>query len=57
MGDDAAEQIEAQFVAIAERTGEQVPQSGLVQALFELSKEDAGPLPSAAPTSFAATLY
>ena len=57
VGDDAAEQIEAQFVAIAERTGEQVPQSGLVQALFELSKEDAGPLPSAAPTSFAATLY
>jgi NAD(P)-dependent dehydrogenase (short-subunit alcohol dehydrogenase family) len=38
VGDDAAEQIEAQFAAIADRTGEQVPQSGSAQALFELSK-------------------
>jgi NAD(P)-dependent dehydrogenase (short-subunit alcohol dehydrogenase family) len=39
VGDDAAEQIEAQFAAIADRTGEQVPQSGSAQAMFELSKK------------------
>jgi NAD(P)-dependent dehydrogenase (short-subunit alcohol dehydrogenase family) len=38
-GDDAAEQIEAQFAALTDRTGEQVPQSGSVQALVELAKK------------------
>jgi hypothetical protein len=38
VGDDAAEQIEAKFAAMVDRTGEQVPQSGLVQAEVELAK-------------------
>jgi NAD(P)-dependent dehydrogenase (short-subunit alcohol dehydrogenase family) len=38
VGDDAAEQIEAKFAAMADRTGEQVPQSGSVQAQVELAK-------------------
>jgi NAD(P)-dependent dehydrogenase (short-subunit alcohol dehydrogenase family) len=38
VGDDAAEQIEANFAAMANRTGEQVPQSGSVQAEVELAK-------------------
>jgi hypothetical protein len=38
VGDDAAEQIEAKFAAMVDRTGEQVPQSGLIQAEVELAK-------------------
>jgi NAD(P)-dependent dehydrogenase (short-subunit alcohol dehydrogenase family) len=38
VGDDAAEQIEAKFAAMEDRTGEQVPQSGSVQAEVELAK-------------------
>lgn len=38
VGDDAAEQIEAKFAAMVDRTDEQVPQSGSVQAAVELAK-------------------
>jgi len=37
-GEDAAERIEAQFAAIADRNGETVPQDGSVQTHLELSK-------------------
>jgi len=37
-GEDAAEQIDAQFAALTDRSGETVPQDGSAQAQLELSK-------------------
>jgi NAD(P)-dependent dehydrogenase (short-subunit alcohol dehydrogenase family) len=39
VGDDAPEQIAAQFAAVSDRTGEQVPRDGSDQAKLELSKK------------------
>ncbi|WP_309630246.1 SDR family NAD(P)-dependent oxidoreductase [Brevundimonas sp.] len=38
VGDDAPEQVEAQFEAISDRTGEIVPEMGAAQGMIELSK-------------------
>ncbi len=41
VGDDAAEQIAAQFEAISDRTGEIVPEMGAAQGMIELTKAQA----------------
>ena len=38
VGDDAPEQVEAQFAAISDRTGEIVPEMGAAQGMIELTK-------------------
>ena len=38
VGDDASEQVEAQFEAISDRTGEIVPEMGAAQGMIELTK-------------------
>jgi NAD(P)-dependent dehydrogenase (short-subunit alcohol dehydrogenase family) len=38
VGDDAPEQVEAQFEAISDRTGEIVPEMGAAQGMIELTK-------------------
>ncbi len=41
VGPDAAEQVEAGFEAISDRTGEIVPESGMAQGIIELGKAQA----------------
>jgi NAD(P)-dependent dehydrogenase (short-subunit alcohol dehydrogenase family) len=44
VGDDAAEQLAAQFDAVVDRTGEAVPREGSAQGILELSKTTRNPV-------------